>query len=351
MKFAPARRDITVLFGAVARPLQEGWSNPMSGGKIAVLCPNLGLDRIGSLGSLAPGTVMRFRSILASAGGKGLNLVRAAAALGAEACVVGFLGGWIGRLVAELAGNERLRVHPYWIEAETRVNTIVLEDSGRVTVFNEEGPRLDASLASGLLDVLESNLAESALVVAIGSLPPGLPSTLYADCVGLASSRRLPIIVDAAREALVAVLATEPDILAPNVFEAEGALGRASAELVTDDPAELRERSLAAARELARAVRLAAIVKAGAAGAAVATKERVWFVPAPSAVTIRNPIGAGDAFVAGLATGLLHGWPIERAARLAVAAGSASVETLQPGAVERGRVEELERAVVPIAIE
>jgi 1-phosphofructokinase family hexose kinase len=318
-------------------------SSPMSGGKIAVLCPNLGLDRIGSLGSLAPGTVMRFRSILTSAGGKGLNLARAAAALESEACVVGFLGGWIGRLVAELAGNERLRVHPYWIEAETRVNTIVLEDSGRVTVFNEEGPRLEASLASGLLDLLGSHLVESALVVAIGSLPPGLPSTLYADCVGLARSRHLPIIVDAAREALVAVLAAEPDILAPNVFEAEGALGRASAELVTDDPAELRERSLAAARELARAVRQAAIVKAGAAGAAVAmTRDQSWFVPRRRlSVTIRNPIGAGDAFVAGFAAGIARGLPLVEAVRLAVAAGSASVETLQPGALDEERVAEL----------
>jgi 1-phosphofructokinase family hexose kinase len=315
-------------------------SSPMSGGKIAVLCPNLGLDRIGSLGSLAPGTVMRFRSILTSAGGKGLNLARAAAALESEACVVGFLGGWIGRLVAELAGNERLRVHPYWIEAETRVNTIVLEDSGRVTVFNEEGPRLEASLASGLLDLLGSHLVESALVVAIGSLPPGLPSTLYADCVGLARSRHLPIIVDAAREALVAVLAAEPDILAPNVFEAEGALGRASAELVTDDPAELRERSLAAARELARAVRQAAIVKAGADGAAVATRDQLWFATAPPVVT-RNPISAGDAFAAGFAAGMARGLPLVEAVRLAVAAGSASVETLQPGALDEERVAEL----------
>jgi fructose-1-phosphate kinase PfkB-like protein len=151
----------------------------------------------------------------------------------------------------------------------------------------------------------------------------------------------LPIIVDAAREALVAVLAAEPDILAPNVFEAEGALGRASAELVTDDPAELRERSLAAARELARAVRQAAIVKAGAAGAAVAMKGRSWFVPAPSTVTIRNPIGAGDAFVAGFAAGIARGLPLVEAVRLAVAAGSASVETLQPGALDEERVAEL----------
>jgi fructose-1-phosphate kinase PfkB-like protein len=47
----------------------------------------------------------------------------------------------------------------------------------------------------------------------------------------------------------------------------------------------------------------------------------------------------------------VRGWPIERAVRLAVAAGSASVETVQPGAVERERAAELARAVVPIAIE
>jgi sugar/nucleoside kinase (ribokinase family) len=40
------------------------------------------------------------------------------------------------------------------------------------------------------------------------------------------------------------------------------------------------------------------------------------------AVAAVDATGAGDAFVAGLLYGLLAGWPVERAARLANAAGA-----------------------------
>jgi len=313
--------------------------------QVVVVSPNLGLDRIGNLARLEPGTVMRFRSVLASAGGKGLNLARAAAALGVRTTAVGVLGGWIGRLVAELASREGLHLQPLWVDAETRVNLIVLEDSGQVTVFNEEGAVLAPEAGERLLELVAAGLDHAGLLVAIGSLPPGLPPSLYAACVRLGRERGLPVVVDAARAALEAVLGTGPDIVVPNVFEAEGVLGRVTEERVTDDPEELRRRALAAARELAPLTRVAAIVKASAAGAAVATRERAWFVPAPPAA-VRNPIGAGDAFVAGLVAGLVRGWTLENAVQLAVAAGSASVETLQPGALVPARVDELLRGMV-----
>jgi ribokinase len=44
-------------------------------------------------------------------------------------------------------------------------------------------------------------------------------------------------------------------------------------------------------------------------------------VPAPRVETI-DGTGAGDAFAAGLLYGLLAGWPLVRAARLANAAGA-----------------------------
>lgn len=308
--------------------------------KIVVFAPNFGLDRIGLLGELEPGAVIRFRTVERSAGGKGLNLARAATALGERVVVVGILGGWIGRLVAELAQREGLELRPLWVEQETRVNTIVIEDSGRVTVFNEPGPDLEIDLVDPLLQLLVAELTDSALVVATGSLPPGLPPAVYAECVRLAHEHHLPIIVDATGEALAAALDARPDIVTPNVFEAETVLGRAGEELVTARREELKARALAAARALAGRTRRATVVKAGVAGAAVASADGLWFASAPQ-VEVRNPIGAGDAFVAGFAVGLRRGWPLEEALRLAVAAGSASVETLQPGALKPERVEEL----------
>jgi 5-dehydro-2-deoxygluconokinase len=65
----------------------------------------------------------------------------------------------------------------------------------------------------------------------------------------------------------------------------------------------------------------AAIVKRGPEGVLVATPEERWDI-APYPVDVVCGLGAGDAFGGALCHGLLHGWPIERAVRLANAAGA-----------------------------
>ena len=66
----------------------------------------------------------------------------------------------------------------------------------------------------------------------------------------------------------------------------------------------------------------------------------MWF-PAPR-VAVRNPIGAGDSFLAGVATARAAGrdWP--DAVRRGLAAGSASVEQDAAGVVDPSRVDQLE---------
>jgi sugar/nucleoside kinase (ribokinase family) len=54
-------------------------------------------------------------------------------------------------------------------------------------------------------------------------------------------------------------------------------------------------------------------------------------VPAPAATAV-DGTGAGDAFVAGLLYGHLAGWPLERSAALANAAGA--LATTAVGAVD-----------------
>jgi len=84
------------------------------------------------------------------------------------------------------------------------------------------------------------------------------------------------------------------------------------------------------AEELAAAIPCKAVIRVGAEGAIV-TGERV---PPPRRVDVRDEIGAGDAFAAGFAYGLLQGWePVAcvRAANLIAAtalAGTGDWETL-----------------------
>jgi sugar/nucleoside kinase (ribokinase family) len=87
------------------------------------------------------------------------------------------------------------------------------------------------------------------------------------------------------------------------------------------------------------------VVTAGAAGAAIGGPDVAEWARVP-AVTVRNPIGAGDSFLAGLVTARESGrdWPA--AIRRGLATGSASVEQDGAGVVDPARVDDLEAALL-----
>jgi 5-dehydro-2-deoxygluconokinase len=82
----------------------------------------------------------------------------------------------------------------------------------------------------------------------------------------------------------------------------------------TRDPLEASQRLLDLGLEIA-------IVKQGPDGVLARTRDGVVEVP-PLRLEVVNGLGAGDAFGGALVHALLHGWDIERAVRLANAAGA-----------------------------
>jgi 5-dehydro-2-deoxygluconokinase len=82
----------------------------------------------------------------------------------------------------------------------------------------------------------------------------------------------------------------------------------------TRDPVEASRRLLDLGLEIA-------IVKQGPDGVLARTRDGVVEVP-PIRLEVVNGLGAGDAFGGALVHALLHGWDIERAVRLANAAGA-----------------------------
>ena len=107
-------------------------------------------------------------------------------------------------------------------------------------------------------------------------------------------------MVDAAGSTLLRALDAAPDLVTPNLSEAEGSLGLGGGAAV-ESGADARPRAMAAAEALLRQGARAAVVTADAAGAAVAESGLVEWIPAPRVAEVRNPIGAGDAFLAALA--------------------------------------------------
>jgi 1-phosphofructokinase len=301
--------------------------------------PNLTVDRTSTLAELRPGEVLRLANVVVTPGGKGLNVARAARALGVPAALVAFLPGHMGRAAAALIAEEGVTLQGVPTSGELRSTSVILEPSGRATVLNEPGPPVDDERWIALEVVVDDALVDHGVLVCSGSLPPGAPDDGYARLTARARDAGARAVVDAGGPVLAAALAAHPDVVVPNLAEAEGVLFGRADEAVEASP-DARDRAMAAARELVHRGARAAVVTAAAAGAAVAWNGGPEWLAAPN-VSVRNPIGAGDVLTSGLAAALERGASVAEAAREGVAAAAASVEAPTAGELDRARMREL----------
>jgi 1-phosphofructokinase family hexose kinase len=303
--------------------------------------PNLTMDRTASLPSLRPGEVLRFDRVVVTAGGKGLNVARAARALGHSALLVSLAPGHTGRAAAALIAEEGIELSGVPCAGELRSTMIVQERGGRTTVMNEPGPRVDERRWADYENAVRGRLTSRSVLLCSGSVPPGAPADAYGRLTEIAHAAGARAVVDAAGSTLLRALDAAPDLVTPNLSEAEGSLGLDRGDgTAVESGADARPRAVSAAEALLRQGAKAAVVTADAAGAAVASGGAVEWIPAPRVAEVRNPIGAGDAFLAALAGVWEGGAELLEAARSGAAAGAASVEHPTAGVLdpERARV-------------
>ncbi|MEO5939316.1 MAG: PfkB family carbohydrate kinase, partial [Candidatus Limnocylindrales bacterium] len=137
----------------------------------------------------------------------------------------------------------------------------------------------------------------------------------YARIVRLAADAGTPVIVDSHGPALELAIAAGPTIVKVNAAEA-GAATAADA--------------LPAARSIIERGAGAAVITLGAEGAVLADGAGAWRLSAPPTTRGAYPVGSGDAFLAGLASGMVDGLTLVEAARRGMAAGFANAQ--RPGA-------------------
>jgi len=124
-------------------------------------------------------------------------------------------------------------------------------------------------------------------------------------------------VLDAADLWLQEAIKALPDIIKPNVREAQTLMGR---ELNTE------EDIISAVKELVNSgIKIVAISR-GKDGMIIADKSKVLKVNTPD-VEVQSTVGAGDSTVAGLVLKLSQGGTLEEASSLAVAAGTAATLT------------------------
>ena len=296
----------------------------------ALICvvPNPSIDRTAEVDELVPGRIHRPDDVLAVPGGKGLNVARAARSLGLPVEAVLLLAGHAGRWIVDELDALGLPHREAWTDGETRSCLSVLDRStGLLTEVYERGSTVAASAWSAFIGLISAATAEAgrdAIVAISGSVPRGAPADAAAAIVTVVGKGGGRALVDTSGPALAAALAARPFLVKVNAAEAGALLERT---------AEAEVEALAAARELVARGAERAIVTRGAGGAVGWDGTTGWDVRPPDAGGVWT-VGAGDAFLAGLASGLAAGDPFEACLVRAVATAAASTHIAGPGMVD-----------------
>jgi 1-phosphofructokinase family hexose kinase len=296
---------------------------------------NAAIDRTLSVPNFRLGRRHRTVEQRTMAGGKGVNVARTLKTLGQPVIATGFAGGPTGTRIVEQLTEESILNDFVRIRDESRTNLSVLDPTtGEQTEINERGPTVSGKELELFRDKLLYLAQGAELVVFAGSLPPGVEPNAYAEMIRELHKKGVTTIVDTDGEPLRLAVRAEPDVVSPNVLEAEELVGH---EFNDDEDRVIavREMIQLGAREAIMTVPDGCFASTLVDGAPALF--RVWIEP-------REPVaavGSGDAFLAGYVAARYRGSAPEECLRFGVACGTDSTQQLGAGVIDPRGVEKL----------
>lgn len=285
------------------------------------------IDRLFEVERLVPGAIHRPVDHVAVAGGKGLNVARVAAALGADVRAVAPLGGHAGRWIAAELEREGIAGDVVEVAGETR-SCLSVAAAGELTEFYENAAPLGEDGWERLEQAISARLPEAAWLTLSGSLPAGAPPDGHARLIAAARAAGVRVAVDTHGEPLEHALRAHPDLVKVNAGEAAHALGGRR---------EATAEAAAALRELTGG---AAAVTHGADGLELCDDEGRILRARPPAVG-PYPVASGDACLAGMVSALAAGADWAGAVALGVGAAAANAELSGAGRLDPERARAL----------
>lgn len=288
--------------------------------RLATVTLNGTLDRVLLVPDLLPGKAQDAIEQVILPSGKGLNVARAAKALGCDVLATGLLAGscgeWIGHLVEQAGLHSRFYVLPF---GESRTSTILVDPVRKqTTVVHDFGPSVPAALWPTIRAHIVSAVSGYTWVALCGSCPDGLPDTCCQELCNDMQAQGHQVCIDARDEWLAAAIAARPFLVKCNHHEAAQVLG-----CTIDTPTKA---CYAARAWIERGVRHV-VISLGKQGAVAVEARGAWQVTAAQ-IDELSAVGSGDAMMAGLCLKLVQGESLVDATRYGVALGTANARTL-----------------------
>jgi 6-phosphofructokinase 2 len=305
---------------------------------IATVTLNPSLDRTVTVEDLVMDEANRWTSLRRDPGGKGINVSRVIHELGGKTIAYGFIGGIDGETLKHLLQQQGVPFDFTPIKGEIRSNFIIADlASCHQTRIDAPGPHIMRHELQKLVQKVKHINPKPDFLVFAGSVPPAVPADIYRQLIEAAKSNGIKTVLDSDNKWLKEGMKAKPNVIKPNVYEAEELLGK-----------HLRSETaiVKALKFLIEHGIEVALISRGKEGLIAANEEMALKVIPPQ-VEVRSTVGAGDSTIAGLVLKLNEGLGIDEACRWAVAAGTAA--TLTPG-TELCRREDVERLLAKVKI-
>lgn len=276
-----------------------------------------GFDDYYTVEGIEWGGVTRLAGFHSVASGKGVNSGRAALRLGVPVHAYATVGAADAAEYRRRVDADGLPLTLVPAPGRVRHNLTLINTAAEHPGAHVMGdrPRMSPEDVVPLFDALLADVAPGDIVTLGGAVPPGLPSTTWADLLPRLHEAGAEVIVDAQGEALAACLGGPPvTAFKPNDEEIAALPGVTGAA----DP-------VAAALEVMGSTARIPLVSLGSKGVAILLDGCVRRLACPVERAVVS-VMAGDTFVAGMAWALLQGErTADQVARHGLAAAAAHV--------------------------
>jgi 1-phosphofructokinase/tagatose 6-phosphate kinase len=303
---------------------------------IITVTPNAAVDKTLTVPNFQTAYRHRASESLTLPGGKGVNIARALKTLGEPVVVTGLVGGRAGQLIVEGLQRENILNDFVHIAGESRTSTAVVDPTTMTqTEVVEYGPVVSQAETASLLDKIEYLAKGARFVVLAGSLPRKVGEDFYATVLGRIRKHRCYVVLDSAAEPLRRGVRGRPNLVAPNLREAEDLVGHEF-----HDDQDLIDATAMVCEMGARNT----IIKTQHGCVArfqVGRKQRVFRGNIAPLESVVSTVGSGDVFLAGFISARFRKLDLGECLRHALAAGAASTQRYGAGVLDTGLAAQL----------
>jgi len=277
---------------------------------ILVVCPNPSVDTFVYVNDFQSGKANRATHEVSFPGGKGVHVALAIAELGEEVSLLGFWGGTEGEWITQQCTSKyRIQCYgPYVNSSSRRCITLKTNNEFDETELLGVGPIISTTDFNSYLNTYKLLLKETDLIVFSGSWPKGVGDDSYAQFAKIATSKKIPVFVDASGEQL-------KNVLNENIYGIHINTSESKELNDINDPVEQT-------KSLSEKVNISAIT-AGKDGLYLAVNKEVLHGNVKIDKVI-SAVGSGDCLTAGIAVAIKNNYSNEDTIKLGVACGAAN---------------------------